>query len=675
MHANPPLSSALATWAARITFDQLPADVIEATKLRVLDVLGLSLAGAETGFGRATRQAVLAISGQGPCHIAGFGDRVSVTAAAFANGAFSQALEFDDTHNESIVHMSSPAVAAALALAETVPVTGRELIAAIAIGNEISCRVGSVSSGELHKRGFHPSGLFATFGAVYLASKLLKLDAPAMARAAGIAGSFASGLLECWVDGTQTKFLHPGWSAQSGIVAAHLARAGATGPARVFEGRWGLFASHLQDENAHRDFSRIDARLGELWESRNSSFKPFPAAHVIHPYITAILRLRAKHSIQPPEVESIDCPVTSFIVPIVCQPADEKLAPTSDSHGRVSLPYSLAEALYRGELGKNAYRSESLRNPEILALARRVRYYVDPDYPGPGRFKGAVHITLKDGRSFLEVEEYNRGSAENPMTYEELRAKFDENASAFLSPQERGRLAGEIRRLEDLPDASVLARLAVPAPRRPGSPDLSSPLTQGPSMRARLGILLSGRGSNFVAIADAIARGDLDAEIAVVISNRADAPGLVKAHDRGLNTILLPSRGIDREAHARELIDALRRSRVDLVCLAGYMRLLSPVFIREFRGRILNVHPSLLPSFPGLDAQRQALDHGVKVSGCTVHFVEEGLDSGPIILQAAVPVFEGDTVESLSARILAEEHRIYPEAIRRVLAAGFRAAG
>src|SRR5437868_13143299 len=275
-----PLSSEIAAWASRLRFEDLPADVVESTKLRVMDVIGLALAGAETHFGQSTRGAALALSPAGPCRVLGTGDRVGVTAAAFANGAFSQALEFDDTHNESIVHMSSPAVAAALAISEFTPVTGRDLITAIAVGNEISCRVGSVSSGELHKRGFHPTGLFATFGAAYLAAKLLGLDPDTMARAAGIAGSFASGLLECWVDGTQTKFLHPGWSAQSGIAAAMLARAGTTGPAQVFEGRWGLFAAHVQDPNAHRDFSRLNARLGEHWESRNSSFKPFPAAHV-----------------------------------------------------------------------------------------------------------------------------------------------------------------------------------------------------------------------------------------------------------------------------------------------------------------------------------------------------------------------------------------------------------
>jgi 2-methylcitrate dehydratase PrpD len=458
-----PLSTELAEWASRLRFEDLPADVVDATKLRIMDVIGLALAGAETPFGQSTRGAALALSPAGPCRVLGTGDRVGVTTAAFANGAFSQALEFDDTHNESIVHMSSPAVAAALALSEIGPVSGRELITAIALGNEISCRVGSVASGQFHKRGFHPTGLFGTFGCAYLASKLIGLEADRMAQAAGISGSFASGLLQCWVDGTQTKFLHPGWAAQSGITAAFLARSQTTGPAEVFEGRFGLFAAHLQDAAQPRDYGRMRDNLGTYWESRNSSFKPFPAAHVLHPYISAILRLRSLHGIRIGDVERIDCPVTAFIVGIVCEPIAEKFAPASDSHGRVSLQYSLAEALALGSLGKNAYQAQSLWNPEILALARRVHYRVDPAYPGPGRFKGEVTITLKDGTRLYELEEYNRGSAENPMSHEEIRAKFDDNAGGFLNPAARDRLAGQIGTLDTLDDASVLLTSACPS--------------------------------------------------------------------------------------------------------------------------------------------------------------------------------------------------------------------
>jgi phosphoribosylglycinamide formyltransferase-1 len=191
---------------------------------------------------------------------------------------------------------------------------------------------------------------------------------------------------------------------------------------------------------------------------------------------------------------------------------------------------------------------------------------------------------------------------------------------------------------------------------------------------SRLGILISGRGSNFEAIADQIAGGSLDAEIAVVISSRPQAPGLEAARHRGLNAVSIPSKGLDREVYDRMLAAELRRHGVDLVCLAGFMRLLSGYFIREFPNRILNIHPSLLPAFPGLDAQRQALEHGVKISGCTVHFVDENLDAGPIVIQAAVPVFDNDTVETLAGRILRQEHRIYAEAIRIVLSGNYRIA-
>src|SRR5580700_8834370 len=194
----------------------------------------------------------------------------------------------------------------------------------------------------------------------------------------------------------------------------------------------------------------------------------------------------------------------------------------------------------------------------------------------------------------------------------------------------------------------------------------------------RLGILISGRGSNFEAIANAIARRKLDAEIAIVISNRAAAGGLEIARERGIPMRVVESRGMEREAYDKLVIEELRIHEVDLVCLAGFMRLLSASFVQAFPNRVLNIHPSLLPAFPGLDAQRQALDHGVKITGCTVHLVDEFLDSGPILIQAAVPVLDNDTVGELSARILTQEHVIYPKAIqflveRRVTLEGRRA--
>ncbi len=457
-----PLASELAEWVAKICYEDLPSDVIESTKLRILDVIGLALAGAETQFGRSTIAAAKTLSPAGPSRIFGTGDAVAAPTAAFTNAALSQALEYDDTHNESIVHMSSPAVAASLALAGLRTVTGRDLILSIAVANEISCRVGSVSSGQFHRRGFHPTGLFAPFGIAAGIGKILGLDAQRLAWAEGTAGSCAAGLLECWVDGTQTKFLHSGFAAQSGLTAALLAEAGVSGPPKVFEGRFGLFASHLQDPAVPKNFGRIADGLGTHWESRNSSFKPFPTAHVLHPYVSAILRLRTQ-GVRAADVARIECPVAEFNVSIVCEPVAEKTAPATQAHCRVCLQYTMAEALYAGSLGKNAY-SEAMRlNPEVLALARKVEYAVDPTYPGPGRFKGAVRVTLKDGRVLEEIEEYNRGSAENPMSEVELRAKFDDNAGGFLSADQRDRLAQETARAENLADVRALVDLTMGA--------------------------------------------------------------------------------------------------------------------------------------------------------------------------------------------------------------------
>lgn len=195
-------------------------------------------------------------------------------------------------------------------------------------------------------------------------------------------------------------------------------------------------------------------------------------------------------------------------------------------------------------------------------------------------------------------------------------------------------------------------------------------------MRKRIGVLLSGRGSNFEALAESMSAGRIpDAEIAVVISHREGAPGIERARARGIDARVIPSRGLERDAYDRQVVTVMREKNVDLVCLAGYMRLLSPYFVKEYHGCIVNIHPSLLPAFPGLEAQRQALEHGVKFTGCTVHFVDETLDAGPILLQAAVPVRDDDTVETLSERILIEEHRIYSEAVRIVLEGRYRIEG
>ncbi len=453
-------SQEIAGWVAGLRFEDLPADVVQASRYRVLDVVGLALAGVETTFGKSVRHAATRM-GAGSAHVVGSAEALSPSAAGFANGALSQALEYDDTHNESVVHMSSGSVGAALALAEAYGLSGRDVILGTAIGNEVACRVGSVVTGRFHKLGFHPTGLFSPFGVAFGASRMLGNTPEQMVNAAGIVGSFAAGLLECWVDGTASKFLHPGWAAHGGIVAAELAQGGCTGPATVFEGRFGMIATHAQDPATPRDFTRLTKGLGSYWESQRASFKPYPAAHVIHPYLDAALRLQRKHGFTTQQITRIDCPVAAWFMPVVCDPREEKLAPRSDSHGRVSMYFSLAETLVRGRLGRDGYSAASLADAETLRLAACVFCTHDPAWPGPERFKGAVRITLANGQVLEEVEEYTRGSPENPMTEAEILAKFMDNAVAVLPASQAQALATELLALDQKTDIAALVRLSL----------------------------------------------------------------------------------------------------------------------------------------------------------------------------------------------------------------------
>jgi 2-methylcitrate dehydratase PrpD len=217
----------------------------------------------------------------------------------------------------------------------------------------------------------------------------------------------------------------------------------------------------LQDEGVARNYSRITEGLGEHWESRNASFKPFPVAHVIHPYIDALLRLRAEHDIDPEAVERIICPVAAYIVGIVCEPVVEKRRPRSDSHGRVSMQYTLAEALVLGRIDKDAYRPESLVDPRILAVADRVEIEIDPKFPGPERFKGAIRIVMKDGAVHETVEEHNRGSAANPMAVSDIIAKFDANAADVLNASQRRALVDAVLALPKAQEAAQIVSLTI----------------------------------------------------------------------------------------------------------------------------------------------------------------------------------------------------------------------
>jgi 2-methylcitrate dehydratase PrpD len=457
----PSYSEQLARWMATLRFEDLPEDVVESTKLRVLDTIGLALASSVLDYGRAIREAALEMAGgPGTAHVLAFGDSLSPMLAALVNGALAEGFLYDDTHNETMIHVSAPIVATALALGEHVNASGADVLTAIAGGNELVCRIGCAAPGAFHRGGFHPTGIVGALGATYVACRLLGLDMERTRHAVGIAGSQASGINEAMTDGTQAQMLHPGWAAHSGIAAAVLGKNGCTGPATVLDGRFGVFRSHIQDPGYPFDFDRMVGKLGRDWESRYISFKPYPCAHVLHAFIDALLHLCQNEGLSADKVKRITCPIAEYMVPLVCEPQHEKLQPQTYVQARASLQYVLAEALYFGKLDFRSFNAKNIQNKDILGLAQQIVYVVDPDAPGSWQYKGWVVVETTDGKTLERVEEHNRGSPDNPMSVADLATKFQENCSLAL-PNKVDAIIDAVIALEQLPTIAELMEHAV----------------------------------------------------------------------------------------------------------------------------------------------------------------------------------------------------------------------
>nr|WP_087574307.1 MULTISPECIES: MmgE/PrpD family protein [unclassified Sphingomonas]AJW29594.1 MmgE/PrpD family protein [Sphingomonas sp. JE1] len=428
------INERLCDWRAEVRFADLPDDIVEQTKLRILDVIGLSLMARDTDVGASLLNGSRTLGGPEEASILGDALRVSAATAALANGAMAEVIEFDDTHNESIVHVGAATVSAALAMAEAEDANGEDLLLAVATGSEAVCRLGIIAPGAMHRRGYHPTGIFCPFGAALAAGGLMRMSRDAMVSALGIAGSQAAGLLECWVDGSWAKVMHPGWAAHSAIVALRLARAGFTGPARIFEGNSGLFASHVQDPAISLDYARAVTGLGHVWESRDISFKPYPSAHVIHGLIEAALMLAP--DMQADQIERVACSVAPHWVPIVCEPVEEKRRPANSALARISLPHTIAEALVTGRLDATSYSPAMLANPLVRSIADRVEHVVRGDWTDRAAFPGEIGVTLKDGRIVTHGIAANLGGAARPLDRDAMLAKFRTNAGTVLPPDQ-----------------------------------------------------------------------------------------------------------------------------------------------------------------------------------------------------------------------------------------------
>lgn len=448
---SPSLNKVFAEWLVTSTGCALPETVLAATKKRIADVVGLMYAGSSLAFGRKVYSAVAA-DGGGASTVVGLEATATAETAALVNGACAHVLEFDDTHLETAVHVSSPVVAAALAVAEAVGASGKDLLHAVAVANELSCRVGLVSPGAFHSAGYHPTAIVGAFGAVYAVARVKRLQPSVIRHAIGIVASQSAGLMAAWVDGTEAKSLHPGWSAHCGIMSVKLAEAGLTGPDLAYEGPYGIFRTHIKDPKFPLDFSRPKNNLGVRWESDAIAFKPFPAGHFVHAFVDAVLHVIIEHDIVPERIREIHCPIARHMVQMICEPIEQKIAPASSWHCRVSLQWSLAEAAVLRRLDRHAY---DLARPEVSTtrdLAKKVTYRIDDELSDRSVWQGRVIVTLTDGTVIEHTERFNRGSVQNPLTDRDLYAKFSSNLEGSMSPKRTKALYDHLMALEQVSD-------------------------------------------------------------------------------------------------------------------------------------------------------------------------------------------------------------------------------
>lgn len=446
----------LASFAVEMPAASIPVAVSAAAKLHLLDALGCGLAASALGVGAHARAVVCEWGGEPAATVIGSRSRLPAPAAALANGSLCHALDFDDTHPASICHVTVVVGPAVLAAAQRQGVTGEEVVAALVVGNEVVTRVGAAAASAYMTRGFHPTSVCGVFGAAAAAARIAGLDTRTTSHALGLAGSTAAGLFEYLADGAETKPLHAGWAAQSGVSAAHLAAEGATGPATVLEGRFGLYHAYFDGPSA---VERELSDLGMRWETPNIAFKPYPACHFIHSCLDAARE--AAEGIGVDEIEEVVVSIPAPGVPLVLEPLEAKLAPRTDYDAKFSLPYSVAAMLVHGEVGLATYEADAIRDARVLELAARVRY-AEREFPTyPEGLPGRVELRLRNGADRVAELQFQRGGSQYPMDEDEVVRKFRANAALALAPADTETLERGILTLErqaDLGFLDVLAR-------------------------------------------------------------------------------------------------------------------------------------------------------------------------------------------------------------------------
>jgi 2-methylcitrate dehydratase PrpD len=450
------ISEELGAFAARLRWEDIPQEVRTRARHLVLDAVGCALAARRFDFSLVALKAISDLSGPGDRVVIGQKLRLPLRDAVLANGILAHGLDYDDTHSEAIAHLTVSVFPTVLALSANERLKVQDLFLSYIIGVECGARLGAVAKGAFHEVGFHPTGVIGAFASALAAGRLYGLDAAQLAQAQGAALSVASGSLEFIEDGSWTKRMHPGWAGVGGITAAAMARGGFKAPRAAYEGRFGLFAAYLGPRAAGCDLSRATAKLGEVWETMNVALKPFPACHFAHAFADAAIALHNEIHDEK-GIDRITALVPEGIVKAVCEPAAAKRRPTSDYDAKFSLPYIIAAGLLRGKFTLQELHDEALKDEAILSLAAKVDYAIDPDTTFPRHYGGEVVVRLADGRELRRREAVNRGSADRPLSNDDIVAKFMENGTYGLSEEKAVRIRKAILETAEAAPARELA--------------------------------------------------------------------------------------------------------------------------------------------------------------------------------------------------------------------------
>lgn len=441
-------AQSLAQFAADLRFEDIPASVIDRAKMLILDALGVGLASNAYDYADRAVAGAVALGESGPCSVIGRAERLPVRDAALANGVLIHGLDFDDTHLTSIVHPTAACLPCAMTFAESLEASGQSLLTAYAAGMEAAVRIGGAVKGGFHHVGFHATGVVAHFSSSIIASKLLNLPADRIVAAQGIAASTAAGVQVFLEEGAWTKRFHPGWAAVAGITAARLSQNGFVGPSRPYEGKFGLFQTHLHEHAKDVDLSWVDSQLGEYWHFADTAIKPYPVCHFIHGCADAAIELHRE--LNPEDIVEVEAFLPKDTLHIIAEPAHAKERPTTDYEAKFSAQFVVATCLIKGRFGLPELQADALADPRVRDLATRVRCHADPESAFPKYFSGGIRVTTRDGRQLTRHVKVNSGAGERALPLEGVVAKFMASASLAVPTSKAEEIRDAVLRLDSI---------------------------------------------------------------------------------------------------------------------------------------------------------------------------------------------------------------------------------